>query len=131
MPASTADQQLLESMRMISHNGSSLALEPGAVIFRAGDPGDCLYGVLSGSVRLTWGDGSQAEILGAGRCFGQGALVQPDHRRFGTATASEATTLLVLQRPGVLFALEQLPMFGLQLLESTERRLQHLRALTA
>jgi CRP-like cAMP-binding protein len=118
-------------MQALSHNGSLLEVEPGAVIFRAGEPGDCLYGVLEGQVRLTWGDGSEAELLGPGRCFGQGALVQPDHRRFGTATATEPTRLVMLKRQGVLFALEQLPMFGLQLLESTERRLQALKALAA
>jgi CRP-like cAMP-binding protein len=131
MSAPTADEQLLHSMQMLSRNGSILELEPGAVIFRAGEPGDCLYGVLEGSVRLTWGDGSEAECLGTGRCFGQGALVQPDHRRYGTATATEPTKLIAMQREGMLFAIEQLPMFALQLLESTERRLQHLRALTA
>jgi CRP-like cAMP-binding protein len=129
--ASTADQQLLHSMQMLSHNGSTLELEPGAVIFSAGERGDCLYGVLEGQVRLTWGDGSEAERLGPGSCFGQGALVQPDHRRYGTATATEPTKLVVMQRQGMLFALEQLPMFGLQLLESTERRLQALKALGA
>ncbi len=118
-------------MQMLTHNGSILELEPGAMVFEAGEQGDCLYGVLEGCVRLTWGDGSEAEILGPGRCFGQGALVQPDHRRYGTAMASEPTKLVVMQRQGMLFALEQLPMFGLQLLESTERRLQHLRSLAA
>jgi CRP/FNR family transcriptional regulator, cyclic AMP receptor protein len=117
-------------MEMLRQNGSIEEFEPGAVIFRAGEPGDCLYGVLKGNVRLTWGDGSEAEQLGAGRCFGQGALVQPDHRRYGTATATEPTTLIVMKREGMLFAIDQLPMFALQLLESTERRLQALRALT-
>jgi CRP-like cAMP-binding protein len=131
MAASTADELLLESMKALSHNGSLVDLEPGAVIFRAGESGDCLYGVLEGQVRLTWGDGSEAEILGPGRCFGQGALVQPDHRRYGTATALEPTRLVRMQRQGVLFALEQLPVFGLQLLESTERRLQALKALAS
>jgi CRP-like cAMP-binding protein len=129
MSAPTADEQLLHSMRMLSHNGSTQEFESGAVIFRAGEPGDCLYGVLGGNVRLTWGDGSEAELLGVGRCFGQGALVQPDHRRHGTATATEPTKLLLMRREGMLFAIDQLPMFALQLLESTERRLQHLREL--
>ncbi|MEX1323643.1 MAG: cyclic nucleotide-binding domain-containing protein [Synechococcaceae cyanobacterium] len=118
-------------MQMLCHNGSIRELEPGEVIFRAGEPGDCMYGVLEGNVRLTWGDGSEAERLGPGRCFGQGALVQPDHRRYGTATATEPTRLVVMQRQGMLFAIDELPMFGLQLLESTERRLQQLRALAA
>lgn len=131
MSAPTADEQLLHSMRMLSHNGSIQEFEPGAAIFRAGEQGDCMYGVLEGNVRLAWADGSEAEQLGAGRCFGQGALVQPDHRRYGTATATEPTKLIVMRREGMLFAIEQLPMFALQLLESTERRLQHLRELVA
>lgn len=116
-------------MQTLSNFGSILELEPGAEIFRAGETGDCMFGVLEGEVRLTWGDGSEAELFGPGRCFGQGALVQPDHRRYGTATATAPTRLVVMKREGVLFAIEQLPMFGLQLLESTERRLQQMRAL--
>jgi CRP-like cAMP-binding protein len=131
MTVPTADQQLVHSMEMLSHNGSVAEFKPGAVIFRAGEPGDCLYGVLEGNVRLSWGDGSGAELLGPGCCFGQGALVQPDHRRYGTAIATEPTRLIVMKRDGMLFAIEQLPMFALQLLDSTERRLQSLRALAA
>lgn len=118
-------------MQHLSQRGSTLELEPGAVIFRAGETGDCMFGVLEGEVRLAWGDGSVAEVFTPGLCFGQGALVQPDHRRHGTATATAPTRLVVLKRQGLLFALEQLPMFGLQLLASTERRLQRMRALAA
>lgn len=127
MDAPSADALILRSMQLLAHHGTTRLVEPGEVIFTAGDQGDCLYGVLEGSVQLSWGDGGGAELLGAGRCFGEGALVQPAHTRHGTARAMEACRLLVMDRETFLFALEGLPMFALELLASLEGRLQNLR----
>jgi CRP/FNR family cyclic AMP-dependent transcriptional regulator len=127
MDAPSADALILRSMQLLAHHGTTRSVEPGEVIFAAGDPGDTFFGVLEGAVELSWGDGAEAELLGPGRCFGEGALVQPSHTRHGTARALEATRLLVMDRETFLFALESLPMFALELLASLEVRLQDLR----
>jgi CRP-like cAMP-binding protein len=67
------------------------------------------------------------EIIGPGSCFGVGALVDPDHRRFGTAVAMADTELLVMNRQEFLFAMQELPMFGLEMLHDLEQRLQRLK----
>jgi CRP/FNR family cyclic AMP-dependent transcriptional regulator len=99
----------------------------GAVIFQAGDLGDKLYAVVSGQVQLSWGAGL-VEVIGPGSCFGVGALVDPDHRRFGTAVAMADTELLEMDRQEFLFAMQELPMFGLEMLHDLEQRLQKLKA---
>jgi len=127
MVSPSADEQILRSMLVLEPHADMRLVAPGDVIFRAGEQGDCLFGVLEGQVRLSWADEGQEELLGPGRCFGEGALVQHGHTRHGTATAVQPTRLLVMNREMFLFAMEALPMFGLELMASLERRLQDLR----
>jgi CRP/FNR family cyclic AMP-dependent transcriptional regulator len=101
-------------------------LKQGDVIFREGDFGDKLFGVVSGRVQLSWGD-DQVETIGPGSCFGVGALVDPEHRRFGTAVALCDSELLQMNREEFLFAMQELPMFGLEMLHDLEQRLQQLK----
>jgi serine/threonine protein phosphatase PrpC len=65
-------------------------------IFSAGQPGDAMYVVLSGTVRLIKGVTVVAEI-GRGHHFGEMALVDRSVRSL-TAIAGDATRLVVIQR---------------------------------
>jgi len=104
-------------------------VQQGEVIFHAGDLGDKLYAVVSGQVQLSWGAGL-VETIGPGSCFGVGALVDQDHRRFGTAVAMADTELLEMNRQEFMFAMQELPMFGLEMLHDLEQRLQSLKEQT-
>lgn len=75
---------------------------------------------------LDWGAQTQ-ETIGAGHSFGVGALVDPNHRRFGTATAKTDCELLEMNREQFLFAVQELPLFGLEMLNSIELRLRGLK----
>lgn len=121
----------IATIRELSRNRSTRAMHQGEVIFRAGDPGDCLYGIVEGTVRLDWNEGAGSEILGPGSSFGIGALVDPQHLRFGTATALSEGTLLVMNKEEFLFAVQELPMFGLEMLHDLDGRLRDLKASTA
>jgi len=101
-------------------------VQAGEVIFRTGDPGERLYGVMSGEIRLSW-EGERHETFGAGTCLGVGALVDPEHRRFGTATATVDGELVEMNREQFLFALQELPMFALEMLHDLECRLRDLK----
>ncbi|MCP9805340.1 Crp/Fnr family transcriptional regulator [Cyanobium sp. T1B-Tous] len=126
MATPSVDEQILRSMQLLEPEAPIRMVEPGEVIFQAGEHGECLFGVLEGQVSLNW-SGKGQELLGAGRCFGEGALVQSGHTRHGTATALQPTRLLVMNREAFLFAMEALPMFSLELIASLERRLKDLR----
>nr|HEX4317687.1 cyclic nucleotide-binding domain-containing protein [Kofleriaceae bacterium] len=65
-------------------------------IFSAGQPGDAMYVVLSGNVRLLKDDTIVAEI-GRGHHFGEMALVDRSVRSL-TASTTESTRLVVIQR---------------------------------
>lgn len=115
-------------MRILANGRNLLSYSPGELIFKAGDVGGTVYGVVDGSVQLRWGDGDRYETLGPGSSFGVGALVDPEHRRHGTATATETTHLLTLNREEFLFALQELPMFGLEMLRDMDERFRRLKS---
>lgn len=75
----------------------SVALKPGQMLFKEGDPGDGMYVIVSGSVEVTKkvDEGAQWQIAqhGPGMCFGEMSLLgnQP---RAASCTALEPTLLL-------------------------------------
>lgn len=68
----------------------------GGVLFREGDPGDSIYVVASGAVRVSRGDLALAE-LGEGEFFGEGAFFSREPRNADVA-AVVPTELLEIRR---------------------------------
>jgi CRP/FNR family cyclic AMP-dependent transcriptional regulator len=71
-----------------------------AVIFRQGDPGEEMFVVASGRIRLTIGKGgheTEVNTLGPGEFFGELSLLSGEPRS-ATATAIEDSTLLAIGR---------------------------------
>ena len=122
----TNENLKLNTIAALACNRVSSHVNQGGVIFREGDIGDKLYGVVSGQVQLS-GDGDRVETIGPGSCFGVGALVDLGHRRLGTAVALCDSELLEMNREQFLFAMQELPMFGLEILHDLEQRLQTLK----
>ena len=117
----------LDTMRSLASQGEIKDLAEGETIFQSGDSGDCMYGVLDGTVELSWADHSRHELIRSGEVFGAGALVTSEHRRFGDARALTPTRLLVMNREKFLFAVQETPMFAVELLASIDQRLRDLK----
>ncbi|WP_413442437.1 Crp/Fnr family transcriptional regulator [Synechococcus sp. MIT S1220] len=121
---------ILDTMRALASKGEVLELHEGEVLFRSGETGESMYGILEGTVRLSWtatnGKISHEDIV-AGHVFGAGALVMEDHKRLGTATASEECRLIEMNREKFLFAMQEAPMFAIQLLASVDERLRDIK----
>jgi CRP-like cAMP-binding protein len=96
------------------------------VIFEEGQTGDVLYGILEGEIQL-WVNGKVVETLTAGDVFGEGALVQPDCTRASTAIAKTDCILATMDKSRFLFAVQQTPMFALEVLKSYSDRLRRLK----
>ena len=89
-----------------------------------------MFGILEGTMRLTWKSHSgeqNHEDIQAGHVFGVGALVMPDHRRLGTATAVTPCRLIEMNREKFLFAVQETPMFALALIASVDERLRDIK----
>lgn len=103
-------------------------LQAGETLFREGDPGDRLYGLLEGAIELRSDRSAAVEKITAGHVFGAAALATGEHRRQVTAVALEPSRLLELGREEFLFALQETPMFSLALIAALEERLERVKA---
>jgi CRP-like cAMP-binding protein len=117
----------LDTLRALATQGEVRDYAPGELIFKAGESGDCMFGLLQGSVQLSWNGEAGQEQIKEGDVFGAGALVTPDHRRFGNATAISPCRILVMNREKFLFAVQESPMFAIELLSSIDQRLRQLK----
>lgn len=120
----------LDTMRALAAKGEVRDVEAGSIIFQAGEAGDSMFGLLEGTVRLSWNADAGHEDIQAGDVFGAGALVTAEHRRYGQATALNPCKLLVMNREKFLFAVQEAPMFALELLGSIDQRLRDLKGVT-
>ena len=100
----------------VSTIAEMLELKADEVIFAAGQPGDSMYVVLSGSVRLTKDDKLVAE-LGRGQHFGEMSLVDRSVRSL-TATAAEASQLVVITRKDFYDVIKREPASAVKMLWS-------------
>lgn len=98
-----------------------------SVILFEDDPGDALYVVATGQVKvvLIGEDGREVilSVMGEGEFFGEMALID-DEPRSAHVIAMEDSTLLVIRREDFQVQLQQTPGIGLALLRELSRRLR-------
>src|SRR6478752_10139932 len=91
----------------------------GEMLFQKGDPGDALYGVRRGQIRIETGasDGSRLTLnfMGPGDLFGEVAVLDGESRS-ADATAGEASELFVLRREDFLAFLESEPKVAIKII---------------
>ncbi len=97
----------------------------GQIIFKEGQPGDCMYGVVEGEVDL-YVDGKIVETIQAGDVFGTGVLVGIKNRTY-TAIAKTNCKLAYLDEQRFLFAVQETPMFALEVMRIYSQRLTRLQ----
>ncbi|CAD0232202.1 cyclic nucleotide-binding domain-containing protein [Planktothrix agardhii] len=117
--------QPIETVKLFKKQPEQLYLA-NQVIFEEGQTGKVLYGILEGEIEL-WVNGKVVETLTAGDVFGEGALVQPDHTRASTAIAKTDCLLATMDKSRFLFAVQQTPMFALEVVKSYSDRLRRLK----
>ncbi|MBF2009236.1 cyclic nucleotide-binding domain-containing protein [Chlorogloeopsis fritschii PCC 9212] len=110
----------------IFQNQPELRFSPGQVIFEQGQEGDFMYGILMGEVELRV-DGKVVEIIKAGDVFGEGALVHPARNRASTAIAKTDCIIASMNKDRFLFAVQETPMFALQVMQSFSERLRRIK----
>jgi len=116
-----------EAASAVSSSMASVALPKGEVLFTEGEPGDRLYVIISGKLKLgrTAPDGREnlVAVLGPGEMFGELSLFDPGPR---TATASALTdsTLMGLGHHDLRPWLAGRPEVALHLLQALAQRLR-------
>jgi CRP-like cAMP-binding protein len=100
--------------------------ETDEIIFTAGEKGSVMYGIIEGEVEMVV-NGKVVEIIKGGDIFGQGALIHEDHLRTSTARAITPCKLAVLDRKHFLFAVQETPLFALEVMRSYSDRFRRLK----
>ncbi|MEA5536642.1 cyclic nucleotide-binding domain-containing protein [Crocosphaera sp. XPORK-15E] len=100
----------------------------GEIIFQEGDQGQVMYGIVEGEVEMSI-HGHILEVIKQGDVFGQGALVHEDYLRASAAIAKTDCQLACLDREHFLFAVQQTPMFALEVMKSYSDRHRLLKQL--
>ena len=116
------DVSALHTIQALAGTVAVRRLQAQQALYEVGDSGNSIYCILSGSIELSW-EGGGRESVQAGQVFGVGALVMPDHRRHATARALEVSEVLEMNREEFLFAVQESPMFAVELLATLEQRL--------
>jgi CRP/FNR family transcriptional regulator, cyclic AMP receptor protein len=115
-----------ETIRIFQKQNAPHRMTAGEVIYREGQPGKVMYGILEGEVELSV-DNEVYETLKAGDVFGIRALIYEDALRDATATAKADGQLVYLDRERFYFAVQEIPMFALNVMRNYSERLRYLK----
>jgi CRP/FNR family cyclic AMP-dependent transcriptional regulator len=107
---------------IMSLDEAPLKVEPGQVIFSAGDRGRELFIVRTGSVNLQIGD-TLLETVEQGGIFGELALVDPAPRS-ATAVAGPDCTLVLVDAASFNDLVRKVPGLALEVMKVMARRLR-------
>jgi CRP/FNR family transcriptional regulator, cyclic AMP receptor protein len=99
----------------------------GAIVFSQGDPGDALYGVVTGRIRISASTREGKEmflnIMEPGDTFGEIALLDGNPRT-AAATATEPCELMIISRAQFLALLQREPTLAIHLLQLLCQRIR-------
>jgi CRP/FNR family cyclic AMP-dependent transcriptional regulator len=117
-----------DELGRISEPARERSYPKNSVILFEDDPGDALYVVVTGQVKvvLIGEDGREVilSVLGTGDFFGEMALID-DEPRSAHVIAMEDANLLVLRREDFQNCLQETPTIAFGLLRALSRRLRH------
>jgi len=116
-----------EAFAALTKEITEVDLSRGATLFYEGDPGDQLYFIVSGKMKLgrTASDGREnlVAVMGPGEIFGEMALFDPSPRST-SATAVSETRLAGLKHENLRKVIQHSPEVSAQLLQALARRLR-------
>ena len=106
------------------YGGKPVFFEKGDVIFREGDPGDCLYVIQDGAVDITLGN-RVLKLMQPGDLFGEMSLIDGEPRS-ANAVARAETTLILINEEQFLFLIGKLPYFAINVMRVLAVRLREM-----
>jgi CRP-like cAMP-binding protein len=118
--------QPADVVNLLKKNSDLLSFAPGDLVFQEGDSGTVMYGIIEGEIEMTL-QGKHIETLKEGNVFGEGALVHENHQRTSTAMAKTDVKLASLDRERFMFAVQENPVFALEVMRSYSDRFRHLK----
>lgn len=103
-----------------------LEFNDGEIVFQEGDPGQEMFIIQRGSVRIAKKSNKgelELAVMRQGDFFGEMTLLESEPRN-ATAYAQGKTTLLLIPRGGFLLKIRRDPTFGFEIMQSLSRRIR-------
>ncbi len=97
-----------EKLRDLARIGTRQEAATGTVLFAEGDPGDTLYVILQGAVKVYSGQGEELTRFGTGDYFGELSLLDGEPRS-ASAETTESSELFIVDRTDFLTLLSDSP----------------------
>jgi predicted acylesterase/phospholipase RssA/CRP-like cAMP-binding protein/DNA-binding NarL/FixJ family response regulator len=116
----------LEEIDLIAEKLQLLEFPKDTIIFNIDDPGDCMYIIKSGEVKVIAGVGNSGEVLaylGRGNYFGEMALLTGEPRSASVVTAMDSE-IFILTKQDFEFLLKKYPSIALTLSHVLSQRLR-------
>ena len=112
---------------LFENSSKAHSYKAGEVIFSVGDPGDVMYGIISGDVEVYIGDRLLAQLT-KDDVMGEMALI--DHRpRSAKAVAKTDCKIAILDQHQFLFLVQETPLFALHVMSTMAERLRRMNEL--
>ena len=99
-------------------------LKAGNIVYHQGDVADYMYGIIEGEVEMVR-DGKVYETLKTGEVFGVGGILGVGPRQ-SDAIAKTDCKLAYLEQKHFLFAVQETPLFAIEVMKNYSNRLRHL-----
>lgn len=116
-----------QTITQITALASRRSYKPDAVVFLRGDPGDALYGVVTGRVRISASGSGGKEVflnlMEPGDAFGEIALLDGQPRT-AAATTVAPTELIIIRREEFLAFVKREPQLAVHLIELLCKRVR-------
>lgn len=113
--------------KLLGQQPNVITVSAGATIFRKGDRGEVMFGVISGEVDI-FIDNVILEIVGPGMVFGEMALID-DEVRSASASARTDCRLAVIDLATFEVLATSNPGFARQIMRVMARRLRHMNSM--
>ncbi len=109
------------------HTSDAQRYEAGQTIFKAGDPGEVMFGIKEGQVDIVV-NGKAVETVTAGGIFGEMSLIEKASPRSADAVAKTAVQLVVVDERQFRYLVQQHPFFALQVMQIMAHRIRKMNA---
>ncbi len=112
-------------IRLADHAKQFMNVAAGDKVFQAGQPGQCMYAVKSGTLHVRIGR-TVVETLGPGDVFGEMALLSSNEVRSATVVALTDSELAVIDASRFEFMVRHVPSFALEVMRILAARLMEM-----
>jgi len=102
--------------------GMNITYPAGGMVFKQGDPGDCMYIVQSGVIEMVIGE-TVVEVCGPNEAIGFMSMIDTAPRS-STARVKEAAELSILDQRKFRFMIDEVPNFAFYIMGAMARRIR-------